>query len=255
MVNKGNLQERESMLLACFFGFEQPYLSAMRTMQMFHEQVSEKKISNQLMLLEHKPVITLTRQYADRSIMTSVKDIENDGISVVMTDRGGDATFHGPGQLVGYPVISLQSSFACIDISKYIRSLERALLNAINELGVTSAHLLPGFTGIWIKCVENERLLFKKLAAFGIGIKDGATKHGFALNIDIDYQRYIKHIVPCGLKDRGVITLKEVFSQQRLEMPSYFVIVKTVSESLAKTFSLTLTWSTAESLPMPSIGA
>jgi lipoyl(octanoyl) transferase len=218
-------------------------------MRSLHEQVVLEQIPNQLMLLEHEPVITITRQHMRKSLKTSEADIRRSGIALAIADRGGDATFHGPGQLVGYPILSLKTTKGAsgenpvIDISRHIRSLEQALLSAVQSWGISSAELLPGFTGIWIKYVDQQgRLSLKKLVAIGVGVKDGVSKHGFAMNIDIDAPRYLEHMVPCGLKDRGVITLKEVFCLERLEIPKHSAIVKTVSECLSKTFSLTLKW-------------
>lgn len=238
---------QKSMLEACFFGFLMPYLESLSLMHTLHREVVQKKIPNQLMLLEHEPVITVTQQHLYKNLKTSLKAVEKSGITLAIADRGGDATFHGPGQLVGYPIISLikDSKSRFVDVSLYIRSLEQGLLNAVKALGITKAQLLPGFTGIWIKIVDSEnRLTLKKLVAIGVGIKDGVSKHGFAMNIDIDHQRYVEHITPCGLKDRGVITLKEVFYLESLEMPSYSAIVDAVSQSLSQALSLTLTWRT-----------
>lgn len=239
----------KGMLEACFFGFQKPYLATLELMHSLHEQVAQEKISDQLMLLEHEPVITITRQHMQRSLKTSEALIRESGIALAIADRGGDATFHGPGQLVGYPILSLRANKKgpgedpVIDVSRLIRSLEQGLLEAVRSWGISSAELLPGFTGIWIKCVDQKgRISLKKLVAIGVGVKNGVSKHGFAMNIDIDTERYVKHIVPCGLKDRGVITLKEVFCLESLEMPKHSAIVKTVSECLSKIFSLTLEW-------------
>lgn len=236
------IKRERGVLEACFLGFEQSYPTTMTLMHSLHSQVANQMINDQLLLLEHQPVITITRQHMYKSIKTSEQSIKNSGLDLAIADRGGDATFHGPGQLVGYPIIFLNKTNPSLDISTYIRSLEHGLLMAIKSLGIDSATILPGFTGIWIKCVEKRKVMFKKLIAIGVGMKDGASKHGFALNIDIDYLRYAEHIIPCGLKDRGVITLRELFCYERLEMPTHSVIVKTVSESLAQIFSLTLKW-------------
>lgn len=233
----------QGMLEACFFGFHQPYQDSLALMHGLHEAVSKNQLPNQLMLLEHAPVITVTRSHEHKSLKTSPEAIKNSGIDLVLADRGGDATFHGPGQLVGYPIIALKEcSHEFVDISSYIRSLEGALLRALHKLSVYKAQVLPGFTGIWVRGDHEGRVHLKKLVAIGVGIKDGVTKHGFALNIDIDHERFVEHIIPCGLKDRGVMTLKEYFSKESLEMPSHSVMVKTISECLSQTFSLTLTW-------------
>jgi lipoyl(octanoyl) transferase len=227
-----------------FLGFGLPYQATLELMHGLHEQIVRKQIANQLLLLEHEPVITITRSHLFKSIKTSEQAIKDSGIELALADRGGDATFHGPGQLVGYPLISLSTKHY-VDIAWYVRSLEAALLTAMHRLGIEDAQLLPGFTGIWVRSVdEASRVKFKKLIAIGVGIKDGVSKHGFALNIDIDHTRYTQHIVPCGLKDRGVITLRELFSLRSLEMPERSVMVDTISQCLAQTFSLVLRWRT-----------
>lgn len=226
-------------LEAKFFGFSRPYGSSLTLMHELHQKVAHGEIPSQLMLLEHSAVITLTRQHMERSLKTSKQAIVDAGIEVAIADRGGDATFHGPGQLVGYPLIKVKTLGDAFDISHYIRGLEQSLLKAIRSLGIP-AELLPGFTGIWLRSADTKKINYKKLIAIGVGIKDGVSKHGFALNIDIDHQRFSEHIFPCGLKDRGVATLKEAFYERSLPMPDYSIIVKTVSRSLANTFSLTL---------------
>lgn len=227
-------------LEARFFGFNQPYLPTLALMHELHQKVAKNEAKAQLMLLEHEPVITITRQHMERSIKTSPESIKRSNIELAIADRGGDATFHGPGQLVGYPLIRVKSSNELIDTS-YVRALETSLLNAMAQLGIP-ALLLPGFTGIWLRSTEDKKVNFKKLIAIGVGIKDGVSKHGFALNIDINHEIYSQHITPCGLKDRGVATLKEAFQSQGLLMPDYSIIVKTVSEQIACTFSLNLDW-------------
>ena len=228
-------------LLARYLGVDQPYDEVLALMHDLHDQVSKNVLPSHLLLLEHRPVITITRSHQSKSILTSTDAIQKSGIDLCVADRGGDATFHGPGQLVGYPIIKL-SDRHYLDVAWYVRTLEYALLDAMHELFVTHAQLIPGFTGIWIKTKNDTRLTFKKLIAIGVGSKDGATKHGFALNIDIDHTHYTSHIIPCGLKDRGVITLSEYFSSQSLEMPERSDIVQVVSQNLARAFSLNLVW-------------
>src|ERR1700733_2829271 len=113
-----------SLLHACFYGYAQNYASILATMQALHERVVAQECPNQLMLLEHAPVITITRQHMHRSIKTSQEAIHRSGIDICIADRGGDATFHGPGQLVGYPIFRVDSDHnGVVDISRFIRSL------------------------------------------------------------------------------------------------------------------------------------
>lgn len=223
-------------LHARLYGFDKPYAPMLALMHELHEQVVKKNLPAQLMLLEHEPVITITRQHLMRSLKSSEEEILKDNISIYMADRGGDATFHGPGQLVGYPLIHVS------DIESLVRGLEQALFDALSYLGLKNIFVQKGFTGIWWKDPHNKKVELKKLVAIGIGVKNGVSKHGFALNISIDHQPFIKHMIPCGLKDRGVITLKEAFFYESLFLPDYLVIVQTVAQSIAQIFSYTLRW-------------
>jgi lipoate-protein ligase B len=226
-------------LSACFYGFEKPYEEYLQIMHDLHDKISQDSHEETLMLLEHKHVITLTRQHQERSLLTSVQAIKNDGIDLCIADRGGDVTFHGPGQLVGYPLISMQKSPE-LSLESYVRGLENALLKSLHTLGLKKPQKIPGFTGIWIKSVDRQKLVAKKLCAIGIGVKNGVTKHGFALNLTINAQPFVKHIIPCGLKDRGIATVQEAFLKEHLEMPDYLVIVKEISKNIAEAFSLEL---------------
>ncbi len=221
-------------------GTQQPYVAVFDLMKKLHEQVAKGEIPNQLLLLEHAPVITITRQHQHRSLLSTVTAINRDGIDVEIADRGGDATFHGPGQLVGYPLIKLGSSplDAMAHLESYVRGLEDALVLGLKRLGLNSIMTIPGFTGIWRR--NNQRL--KKLVAIGVGITNGVSKHGFALNISIDAAKFLKHLIPCGLKDRGVATLREAFLEEHLSLPDDFVMLNTLATSIAERFSLTLSW-------------
>lgn len=227
------------MLSACFYGFEKAYEEYLRIMHDLHEQISQDKLPDSLMLLEHKPVITITRQHQEKSLITSPQAIRETGIDLCIADRGGDATFHGPGQLVGYPLINMNKS-PKLSLESYIRRLENALLKSLSSLGLNNTQVLSGFTGIWLKCFDDKKIVLKKICAIGVGVKNGVTKHGFALNITINPQPFVTHIIPCGLKDRGIATLQEAFSQEHLEMPDYLVIVKEISKNIAEAFSLEL---------------
>lgn len=228
----------DKMLQAHFYGEHQPYEKILHKMKEIHESVAKGFLPNQLMLLEHEPVITITKQHQERSVKTSKEAIVTDGIDLIEADRGGDATFHGPGQIVGYPIINLKSIGAHnFDAGSYVRKLEQALLKACFELGVKEAILLDGFSGIWLRMPGDQ---YRKLIAIGVGLKNGATKHGFAFNVSIDYQKYSKHIIPCGLKDKGVISLKEILEEKNLKLPDSSVILSCLMNNIAKIFGLIL---------------
>ncbi len=154
---------------------------------------------NQLLLLEHRDTITYTRQHGMQALLMPAAEIACRGIELIETDRGGDVTFHGTGQLVGYPILKLPGHMGVVD---YVRVLENALIAACVELGVSNAGRMEGKTGVW---VGNE-----KLVAIGVGVSRGVTRHGFALNISTDLERFIECITPCGLRGFGVTSLERL---------------------------------------------
>ena len=132
------------------------------------------------------------------------------GIEIHETDRGGEVTYHGPGQLVGYPIIDVRA--AGLGPVTYVRLLEKSIIQTLAELGVT-AHLVDGETGVWVGGVPNEKRRFgvnplgRKIAAIGVRITDGVSMHGFALNISSDMS-YYQHIVPCGMPNLPVTSVQ-----------------------------------------------
>ena len=147
-----------------------------------------------LMLLEHPPVYTAGRR-------TQPEDRPTDGTPVIDVDRGGRITWHGPGQLVGYPIVALGEP---MDVVDYVRRLEEALIRVCHELGLERAGRIEGRSGVWLPAegFTPER----KIAAIGVRIQGGITQHGFALNCNADLGDFGK-IVPCGIADAGVTTL------------------------------------------------
>lgn len=155
-----------------------------------------------LLLLEHPPVITLGRGSDPRHLLADDAELEARGIELHHCGRGGDVTYHGPGQLVGYPIIALRG--ARRDAHRYLRDLEQALIRCAADFGVR-AERKPGLTGVWAGG--------KKLAAIGVRLSTGwITSHGFALNVSTDLRGY-ETIVPCGIRDRGVTSLAELLDE------------------------------------------
>ena len=146
-----------------------------------------------VLFLEHPPVFTAGKR-------TEPHERPFDGTPVVDVDRGGKITFHGPGQLVGYPIVKLPDHVYVVD---YVRRLEEALIHACTDLGVTTARV-PGRSGVWV--AEDDRGPERKLAAIGIRVSRGVTMHGFALNCDVDLDWYDR-FVPCGISDAGTTSL------------------------------------------------
>ncbi len=145
------------------------------------------EIPDQLLVVEHPPVVTMGRNGHDENLLASPERLAELGIAFERINRGGDATFHGPGQIVVYPILDLREWRR--DVGAYLRALEQLLIDTLAGFGLT-ADRWPGKTGVWVDG--------RKIAAMGIHMSRWVTTHGFALNLDTDL-RYFHHIVPCGL--------------------------------------------------------
>jgi lipoyl(octanoyl) transferase len=177
-----------------------PYADALDLQKQLVERRQVDEIPDQLLLLEHPPVITLgVKARSDRSHVLETPDgLSAQGIELFETGRGGDVTYHGPGQLVGYPIVDLRPD-RC-DVHRYVRDLEEALIRAVATFGIAAGRS-PGLTGAW---VGND-----KLAAIGVRIARWVTSHGFALNVSTDLAHF-GLIVPCGLSGRGVTSVERL---------------------------------------------
>ncbi len=168
------------------------YVAAWELQRRVHDQVAEGG-PDTVLLLEHPPVFTAGRR-------TEPHERPFDGTPVVDVDRGGKITFHGPGQLVGYPIVRLPDHVKVVD---YVRRLEEALIRACADLEVSAARV-PGRSGVWL-AADGERRE-RKVAAIGIRVARGVAMHGFSLNCDVDLSWY-ERFVPCGIADAGVTSL------------------------------------------------
>ena len=160
------------------------------------------KIPDTLLLLEHSPVITLGVRTRGKptNIVATAEELEREGVVVRETGRGGDVTYHGPGQLVGYPIFDLNPDRR--DVHWYVRALEETLIRALAAFGI-SAGRVQGLTGVWVGPAGRE----EKIAAIGVRISRWITSHGFALNVAADLHHF-DFIVPCGIADRGVTSIE-----------------------------------------------
>ena len=179
-------------------------------------------IPDQLLLLEHPHVITLGTSSQDDHVLLSETEREEKGIQLFEVGRGGDATYHGPGQLVGYPILSLAPDRK--DLHRYLRDLEEVLLLTLRAFEIP-ARREEGLTGVWAPA--------GKLAAIGVRVSSGwITSHGFALNVDPDLT-FFSSIVPCGIEDRPVASMASVLGRSI----STKEVVPTLLESFEKVFS------------------
>jgi lipoyl(octanoyl) transferase len=180
-----------------------PYADALALQQALVEDRKADKITDVLLLVEHPAVLTLgVRGDGGRShILAPAAELSDRGISVFETGRGGDVTYHGPGQLVGYPIVSLKPD-RC-DVHRYVRDLETVLIRVAADYGIEAGRI-EGLTGVWVGD--------EKVAAIGVRIARWVTSHGFALNVNTDLDAF-GLIVPCGIADRGVTSFKRLLGR------------------------------------------
>ena len=204
------------------------YQSALDLQRELVEQRKRGEIPDQLLLLEHPDVITLgAKNRGDRAhVLESDAALAGKGIALFETGRGGDVTYHGPGQLVGYPIIDLKPD-RC-DVHRYVRDLEEVLIRAVSDFGIEAGRS-EGLTGIWVGR--------EKLAAIGVRISRWITSHGFALNVATDLSRF-GLIVPCGIADKGVTSMAALLGRP-LPMDE---VRKTVASRFAEIFGRSITY-------------
>ncbi len=197
------------------------YLSAWEMQKQIAEEVLTGKIENTLLLLQHPSVYTAGRR-------TQLSDRPLDNTPVIDVDRGGKITWHGVGQLVGYPIIKLKNS---ADVVGFVRELENALIQVCAEFGITAQRYCER-SGVWVRDEKSDR----KIAAIGLRVAKGVSTHGFALNVNPDLSAYLK-IIPCGIPDAKVTSLSaELGVQVTIEqvMPVLEKYICPVLENLAQ---------------------
>jgi lipoyl(octanoyl) transferase len=179
------------------------YAAALDLQRQLVEARHAQCIGNTLLLLEHPPVLTLGRNSRRDNILASDDLLAQRGVEIHEINRGGDVTYHGPGQLVGYPILDLRSFTPRLGAIDYVRRLEEALIRACSDFGVP-AQRIAGRTGVWT--IPGGAIPEKKIAAIGVHIARGITSHGFSLNVTTDLRDF-DLIVPCGISDRSVTSL------------------------------------------------
>ena len=179
-----------------------PYEEAFELQKRMVEMRAQDTINDTLILLEHPPVLTVTRKATLKNILVSPEELEEKGISLCHTNRGGDITYHGPGQLVGYPIMNLKAHGK--DLHGYVRNIEEIIIKLLKDYTIT-AHRDKNNPGVWVG--------EEKIAAVGIAVKSSwTTMHGFSFNINPDLSHY-SLIVPCGISDKGVTSLARLLGK------------------------------------------
>jgi lipoyl(octanoyl) transferase len=196
-------------------------------------------IGDVLVMLEHPPVLTLGRNAGRDNVLLSDDELRARGVELVETNRGGDVTYHGPGQLVGYPIFDLRGPMRAagkrLGPVDFVRQMEEALIRAMADYGV-AAMRVPGRTGVWTQ--PSGAVAEKKIAAIGIHVSAGVTSHGFALNVTTDLQDF-GWIVPCGIDDRAVTSLEMESRSADLTLPT---AGERVARQFGRVFNAQMLW-------------
>ena len=193
------------------------YAEVLALQQSLHDSRKRNEISDTLLLLEHPHVITLGRAANRANVLVDEQTRTEKQIELFETGRGGDVTYHGPGQLVGYPIISLAPDAQ--DVRRYVRNIQEVLVRTVRHFGVEAEPRGGEHVGVWVGD--------DKLAAIGIRLSRWVTMHGFALNVTTDLE-YFKLIVPCGIQDHGVTSLEKILGTK--------IEIETVAEIVARHF-------------------
>ncbi len=205
------------------------YSIALELQQTLVGLVKDRRISHTLLLLEHPPVITMGRNAGENNIVVSREFLTANGVELHETNRGGDVTFHGPGQLVGYPIFNLRALEPRIGAVDFVRKLEEVLIRTCGDLGVVTERI-PGLTGVW---TQNDPP--GKIAAIGVHISRAVTSHGFALNVNTNLD-YFKLIVPCGITDKPVTSLEQEMAQSPLSRDRKVPVLEDLAQQVARNF-------------------
>ncbi|HEX4603524.1 MAG TPA: lipoyl(octanoyl) transferase LipB [Candidatus Angelobacter sp.] len=215
------------------------YSIALELQQTLVQLVKDKRTAHTLLLLEHPPVITMGRNAGAQNIVASRELLAQNGVELHEANRGGDVTFHGPGQLVGYPIFDLRAFEPRLGAVEFVRKLEETLIRTCGDLGVVTERI-PGLTGVW-----TQDAVPGKIAAIGVHISRAVTSHGFALNVNTNLD-YFKLIVPCGIPDKPVTSLEQEMARSFLsrdrKVPSLEDLAQQVARSFGRVFEAQTLW-------------
>ena len=226
------------------------YATGLRLQERLVDLRKDGSIGDVLLLLEHTPVITLGRNAKAANIVASPEQLAARGVEVFECDRGGDVTFHGPAQLVGYPIFDLRGFPSSepkrnsMGVIEYVRKLEETLIRTCAGFGIGTERV-KGLTGVWTTGTEQA-----KIAALGVHISRGVTSHGFALNVNTDLS-YFDLIIPCGITSKPVTSMQKELGR---EVPMQDV-VHSVSRNFGTVFGSQMLWlESLEALLPPAVG-
>lgn len=183
------------------------YADGLALMQSLAEARDAGRIPDTLLLLEHPPVLTKGRAAKESNVLLSPDELAARGVEIFETNRGGDVTYHGPGQLVGYPIFDLKPDRQ--DVRRYVRDVEESIIRTLAEYGVEAGRA-PKWTGVWVGAEDDPAAV--KVCAIGVHIKRWITTHGFALNVIPDLSHF-GMIVPCGIAERGVASMSSLLGR------------------------------------------
>jgi lipoyl(octanoyl) transferase len=198
----------------------------------------QQRIGNTLLLLEHPPILTLGRNSHRENVIADDEFLARRGVEVHEINRGGDVTYHGPGQLVGYPIIDLRCFNPRLGAVDYVRWLEEVLIRVCASYGVVTERVAKR-TGVWT--LAGGSILEKKIAAIGVHISRGITSHGFALNVTTDLRDF-ELIVPCGISDRSVTSLENEIDTANHTVPDLEQAGNTVARHFGAVFGHQVLW-------------
>ena len=185
-----------------------PYATGLAQQETTHSHVLAGS-ADTLLLCQHQHVYTLGKSADRNNLLINPDFLASIQAQVYETDRGGDITYHGPGQLVGYPIINLRKHG--IGVKKYVETLETSLINTLDGIGIV-AYQIEGLTGIWVGADSEVK---RKIGAIGIRVRNGVSMHGFALNVSTNLS-YFDHIVPCGIQDKAVTSVEKEIGKTSL---------------------------------------
>jgi len=207
------------------------YEQAWELQRKLHRQRVAGEIGDTLILTEHPHTYTLGKTAHDEHLLAEEGVLQRRGVGVYRVDRGGDITYHGPGQIVGYPILDLHGYY--LDVHRYLRDTEQALINTLAEYGIQAGRQ-EGLTGVWVDGA--------KIAAIGVKVSRWVTMHGFAFNVNTDLSHF-GSIVPCGIVDKPVTSLQKILGRK----VDYAHAVERVSRNFAGVFGIE--WADAKRAP------